>query len=64
MPHDILLVDDHKILRDGIKRILEGSDEFRVIGEAETGAEAILACKTSHPEIVLMDISLPDLNGI
>jgi DNA-binding NarL/FixJ family response regulator len=64
MPHDILLVDDHKILRDGIKRILEGSEEFRVIAEAETGAEAIQTCKSARPEIVLMDISLPDLNGI
>jgi DNA-binding NarL/FixJ family response regulator len=64
MPHDVLLVDDHKILRDGIKRILEGSEEFRVVAEAETGAEAIQICKAMHPEIVLMDISLPDLNGI
>ena len=64
MPHDILLVDDHKILRDGIKRILEGTEEFHVVAEAESGAEAIQICKASHPEIVLMDISLPDLNGI
>jgi len=62
--HDILIVDDHKIMRDGLKAIFKGSDEFRVIGEAESGADAVLFCKRFRPPIVLMDISLPNLNGI
>jgi len=64
MPYDILLVDDHKIMRDGIKAILRSSDEFRVVGEAEDGAEAVTLCKRLKPAIVLIDINLPKLNGI
>src|SRR5438552_10035759 len=60
----ILLVDDHKILRDGIKAILRHSAEFQVAAEAENGSEAVAICKTSRPDIVLMDIGLPGLNGI
>jgi DNA-binding NarL/FixJ family response regulator len=64
MPYDILLVDDHKIMRDGIKAILRSSDEFRVAGEAEDGAEAVTLSKRLKPAIVLIDINLPKLNGI
>lgn len=64
MPYSVLLVDDHKIMRDGIKAILERSDEFRVIGEAENGIDALRLCKTDRPQIILMDIGLPGLNGI
>jgi NarL family two-component system response regulator LiaR len=64
MPFDVLLVDDHKIMRDGIKAILKHTDEFRVIGEAETGTDAVQICKRSRPDVILMDIGLPGLNGI
>lgn len=64
MPYDILLVDDHKIMRDGIKAILKHSDEFQVIGEAENGVDAVQICKKTKPDVVLMDIGLPGLNGI
>lgn len=64
MPYDLLLVDDHKIMRDGIKAILKHCDDFRVVGEAENGADAVQFCRRSHPAIVLMDIGLPGLNGI
>ena len=63
MPHSVLLVDDHKIMRDGIKAILERSEEFQVIGEAENGMDALRLCKSDHPQIILMDIGLPGLNG-
>jgi DNA-binding NarL/FixJ family response regulator len=59
MPVDVLLVDDHKIMRDGIKAILERDPEFRVVGEAESGADALQFVKLHHPELVLMDIGLP-----
>lgn len=64
MPYDILLVDDHKIMRDGLRAILKHSEEFNVVGEAETGADAVQICKRLLPDIVLMDIGLPGLNGI
>jgi DNA-binding NarL/FixJ family response regulator len=64
MPFDVLLVDDHKIMRDGIKAILSRSEEFRVVGEAETGPDAVQFVKRLHPAMVLMDIGLPGLNGV
>lgn len=64
MPYSVLLVDDHKILRDGIRAILERSLEFEVIGEAESGADALRLSKDSRPDIILMDISMPGLSGI
>ena len=64
MPHSIVLVDDHKIMRDGIRAILQHGGEFTVVGEAESGADAVQLCKELRPEVVLMDISLPGLNGI
>src|SRR5262252_48784 len=64
MPFDIVLVDDHKLVRDGVKTILERGTEFRVVGEAENGADAVQLCKKALPDIVLMDIGLPGMNGI
>lgn len=64
MPFDVLLVDDHKIMRDGIKAILARSNEFRVAGEAENGTDAVQFVKKFHPQLVLMDIGLPGLNGV
>lgn len=64
MPYDLLLVDDHKIMRDGIKAILGRTDDFRIVGEAESGSEAVAFCRRTPPHIVLMDIGLPGLNGV
>src|SRR5450759_3847747 len=64
MPYNILLVDDHKIMRDGIKAILKRGEEFHVAGEAENGVDAVQLARKSLPDIVLMDIGLPGLNGI
>jgi len=61
---DVVLVDDHKLVRDGIKGILERGSEFRVVGEAESGADAVNLCKRTQPQIALMDIGLPGMNGI
>src|ERR1043165_4582150 len=64
MIFDVVLVDDHKLVRDGIRGILERGAEFRVVGEAENGADAVALCRRALPHIVLMDIGLPGMNGI
>jgi DNA-binding NarL/FixJ family response regulator len=64
MPFNVLLVDDHKIMRDGIKAILSRGGEFNVIGEAESGPEALQFIRLHQPALVLMDIGLPGLNGV
>ncbi len=64
MPFDIVLVDDHKLVRDGVKGILERGTEFHVVGEAENGADAVQLCRKAAPDLVLMDIGLPGMNGI
>jgi len=63
MSHSVFLVDDHKIVRDGIKTILERTADFRVVGEAESGADAVRTCRKLSPDLV-MDIGLPGMNGI
>ena len=66
MPFDVVLVDDHKLVRDGVKTLLERGPtaEFRIVGEAESGADAVQLCKKTNPDLVLMDIGLPGMNGI
>jgi DNA-binding NarL/FixJ family response regulator len=59
-----MLVEDHKIVRDGLKTIIERYPEFRVVGEADDGSCAIGMCKKLNPDVVVMDIGLPGLNGI
>ena len=52
MPFDVLLVDDHKIMRDGIKAILSRSPDFRVVGEAESGPDALQQVKRLQPDVI------------
>ena len=60
----ILLVDDHKILRDGLREVLEMGHDMIVIGEASDGIEAVEQAALLKPDVVLMDLSMPRLNGI
>ena len=60
----ILVVDDHAILRDGIRSILESQADIEVVGEAGNGAEAVEFVEELLPDIVLMDISMPKTNGL
>jgi NarL family two-component system response regulator LiaR len=64
MPYEVLLVDDHKLMRDGVKTILERGVDFHVMAEADNGTDAVQICKKLKPDIVLMDIGLPGMNGI
>ena len=60
----ILLVDDHKIVREGLNAVLSLYEDFRIIGEAQNGNEAISLCRQHKPDIVLMDLIMPDMDGI
>jgi DNA-binding NarL/FixJ family response regulator len=64
MSYRVLIVEDHKIMRDSIKALLDRGGEFTVVGDVETGTEAIQICTELRPDIVLMDIGLPGLNGV
>jgi two-component system response regulator NreC len=63
-PVRILLVDDHKILRDGLRALLESEDNLLVTGEADTGAQAVALAVSLQPDVIIMDISLPDMSGL
>ena len=60
----LLIADDHAILRQGLRRILEEEDDMEVVGEAATGSEAVALVEKLNPDIVIMDISMPGQNGI
>lgn len=60
----ILVVDDHTLVRTGVKRILEDISGFKVVGEAQTGEEAIRLARELSPNVVLMDIKMPGIGGL
>jgi PAS domain S-box-containing protein len=60
----VLIADDHEMVREGIRRIIESDTDFLVIGEAENGREAIELSHTLNPDIVIMDMNMPIMNGI
>jgi DNA-binding NarL/FixJ family response regulator len=60
----ILLADDHKIIRDGLRTLIECYSHFKIVAEAEDGRSAVQLCRQLSPDVVLMDISMPYLNGV
>jgi two-component system, NarL family, response regulator NreC len=64
MPMKILLVDDHKIMRDGLRVLIEKQPDLEVAGEAENGRTAVRMARELPADMVIMDIGMPDLNGI
>jgi DNA-binding NarL/FixJ family response regulator len=64
MPYDVLLVEDHAMVRELMRRMLELHSDFRVVGAVESGGEAVQFCKQHAPHVVVMDLSLPGLNGV
>lgn len=63
-PIRILLADDHALIRTGMKNLLEGNKEFLVVGEAGDGEEVVVRAQELKPDVVVIDISMPKLNGI
>jgi PAS domain S-box-containing protein len=60
----ILIVDDHTMLRQGLRRVLEEQGGFEVVGEAGDGAEAVTLARALKPQVVIMDVNMPNMNGI
>jgi DNA-binding NarL/FixJ family response regulator len=60
----VLIVDDHKLFREGLKAILVATPDINVVGEAGTGPEAIAQALALDPDVILMDINMPEVNGI
>jgi DNA-binding NarL/FixJ family response regulator len=63
-PVRVLLVDDERLVRSGFKALLDAEDGIEVVGEATNGAEALEACRATRPDVVLMDIRMPGMDGI
>jgi len=60
----VLLAEDHQIVREGFRSLLKGEPDIEVVGEAQTGREAVALVKKLRPAVVVMDIAMPSLNGL
>ncbi len=60
---DVLLVDDHALVRSGFRRMLEDEDDIRIVGEASDGHQAVTMATSVRPDVVVMDFALPSMNG-
>lgn len=62
--HRVLLVDDHAAFRQGLRSLMEDYPDVKVVGEAADGEEAVALVRSLHPDVVLMDVRLPRMNGV
>ena len=60
----ILIVDDHEVVRDGLSVMMEREEDFTVVGEARNGFEAVEKAKSLRPDVVLMDLRMPEMDGV
>ena len=60
----LLLVDDHEVIRTGLRMLLESNQDLEIVGEASSGNQALEMAHTHHPDVIVMDITLPDISGI
>ena len=60
----VLLVDDHPVVRDGLKGMLDGDSDIVVVGEAADGGEALAIARRCHPDVILMDLRMPGVGGV
>jgi DNA-binding NarL/FixJ family response regulator len=63
-PVRVVLVDDHAVIRAGLERLLAGTDDIEVVGTAADGAEALRVVREIRPDVVLMDLQMPDVDGV
>jgi two-component system invasion response regulator UvrY len=61
---DVLLVDDHVLVRTGIRRLLEDSQQVRIVGEADCGEEGVTLAQQLNPDVILMDVNMPGIGGV
>jgi DNA-binding NarL/FixJ family response regulator len=64
LPIRVMIVDDHEMVRDGLAVLIDGFDDLALVGEASNGAEAVELCSEAAPDVVLMDLSMPRMDGI
>jgi DNA-binding NarL/FixJ family response regulator len=60
----VLLADDHTVVRQGLRALLENEPDIEIVGEAETGRQAVALARSVRPDVVVMDIAMPELNGL
>jgi two-component system, NarL family, response regulator NreC len=60
----VLLAEDHETVRQGLRMLLDGQPDIEVVAEAANGSEAVRHCKTTQPQVVVLDISMPEMNGL
>jgi NarL family two-component system response regulator LiaR len=63
-PIRVAIVDDHAVVRSGLAAFLSVSDDLELVGEAENGAQAVRLCESEHPDVVLMDLVMPGMDGV
>lgn len=63
-PISVLLVEDHTVVREGFRRMLELESDLKVVGEAKDGRQGVALAKSLHPDVILMDIAMPLMNGL
>jgi NarL family two-component system response regulator LiaR len=63
-PIKVMIVDDHPIVRDGLKSVLLAADDMELVGEAGDGREALARCKETLPDVILMDLVMPGMDGL
>jgi two-component system invasion response regulator UvrY len=61
---DVLLIDDHALVRTGIRRLLEDSGQIRIAGEADCGEDGVMLAQQLNPDVILMDVSMPGIGGV
>jgi DNA-binding NarL/FixJ family response regulator len=63
-PISLVIVDDHPVVRDGLRGMFAGDPQFTVLGEAGTGVEALAVAQAVRPDVILMDLRMPEMNGV